>query len=342
MPVRGTSRPVVAIVAAFMAAGLLLALTAGCSLGCSLFPGSARLRLGTQPGIYIAPYLIAQEQGYFDGARVTIKETSFPTTAAAIDALASGAVDAAYLGATPAIIAASEDSGLVIIAICDRSDGGEGIVARYGAGIAAPADLKGKRVAVAKGSNAHRFLLEVLAGAGLAPDRDVTLLDMTAEDQVAALQAESVDAVATWEPYLTKACATGGSVLVDDAHAALPTYHVIVARRAYVKRRPAAVQAFLAGHFRGAAFKASDPPVAAAIVAGCLSMSLNDVEATLRLFTHPDVNLELGPDFLGPPGEKAKNDIGRLAAFLAEQGLIAAAPDVLVDSSIVKALAVER
>jgi sulfonate transport system substrate-binding protein len=55
-------------------------------------------------------------------------------------------------------------------------------------------DLKGKRVAVAKGTVLHWAFLKALEGNGLTL-KDVTLLDLATADQLAALTAGSVDAV---------------------------------------------------------------------------------------------------------------------------------------------------
>jgi sulfonate transport system substrate-binding protein len=66
-------------------------------------------------------------------------------------------------------------------------------VARKDLGIHSFKDLRGRRVAVAKGTIVHWALLKALEANGLSV-RDVTVIDLKAADQLAALAAGSVDA----------------------------------------------------------------------------------------------------------------------------------------------------
>jgi sulfonate transport system substrate-binding protein len=62
------------------------------------------------------------------------------------------------------------------------------------------ADLKGKRIAVGKGSSAHGHILAQLKNAGLTP-ADVELVFLQPADALSAFQQHSVDSWAIWDPY---------------------------------------------------------------------------------------------------------------------------------------------
>ncbi|MFX7776447.1 ABC transporter substrate-binding protein, partial [Acinetobacter baumannii] len=64
-----------------------------------------------------------------------------------------------------------------------------------------PAQLKGKRIALNKGSNVHYFLVKLLEKHGLQYC-DVTPVWLAPADARAAFERGSVDAWAIWEPYL--------------------------------------------------------------------------------------------------------------------------------------------
>ncbi|HWO60971.1 MAG TPA: ABC transporter substrate-binding protein, partial [Umezawaea sp.] len=66
------------------------------------------------------------------------------------------------------------------------------------------ADLKGKNVAVAKGSSAHGQVLLTLRKAGLST-KDVNLNFLQPSDAYAAFTQEQVDAWAVWDPYTAQA-----------------------------------------------------------------------------------------------------------------------------------------
>ncbi|MFP3566846.1 aliphatic sulfonate ABC transporter substrate-binding protein [Paraburkholderia sp. SIMBA_030] len=63
------------------------------------------------------------------------------------------------------------------------------------------ADLKGKRVAVSKGSGCNFLLLSALAKAGLTID-DIQVRYLQAPDALAAFRGGNVDAWAIWDPFL--------------------------------------------------------------------------------------------------------------------------------------------
>ena len=89
------------------------------------------------------------------------------------------------------------------------------ILVPAGSPIRTPADLKGRRIATGKGSIGHYLLLRVLEQAGLKPSQ-VTVVYLSPGDAKAALAAGSVDAWATWNPYIALATRHGEDrVLVD-------------------------------------------------------------------------------------------------------------------------------
>ncbi|MHB0886523.1 MAG: ABC transporter substrate-binding protein [Bacillota bacterium] len=319
-----------------LALTLVLSLVGTTLAGCAPKPAPKTLvRVGIQPGVFVTPYFIAKDQGFFDSNVIEIKEASFLSGGAMNEGMLSGNIDLGYLGATPAIVAASRDPRVAIIAICDLSDGGEGILVQKDSKINVPADLKGKKIAVAKGSTVHRFLYEVLKNAGLDPNKDVSIYDMSVEDQVTALQTKNVDAVANWEPWMTKAEAAGGRRLIDDSKAVVRTYDVLYVNTDFAKQHPEAVKAFLAGHMKGAEFKNTKTDEAAKIVAKVLPLTPDEILTTFKLFIHPDLKAQLTPEFFGAPKEKARADIGYDVDFLFKQRLIKSQPDLakLVDTS---------
>ena len=324
-----------------LALALVLSLVAAAAAGCASKPTPKVLvRVGIQPGVFVTPYFIARDQGFFDTRKIEIKESSFLSGAAMNEGMLSGNIDLGYLGATPAIVAASKDPRVAIIAVCDLSNGGEGIIVQKDSKINTPADLRGKKIAVAKGSTVHRFLYEVLTNAGLDPDKDVSIYDMSVEDQITAMQTKNVDAVANWEPWMTKAEKAGGRRLIDDSKAVVRTYDVIYVNTDFARKHPDAVKAFLSGHMKGAEFKNARPEEAARIVAKVLPLKPEEILTTFKLFVHPDLKAQLAPEFFGPPKEKARADIGYDVDFLFKQGLIKTKPDLarLVDPQYLMAL----
>jgi sulfonate transport system substrate-binding protein len=94
---------------------------------------------------------------------------------------------------------------------------GEAILVPKDSDIRSVADLKGKKVALNKGSNVHYLLLKAVEKAGLKY-QDIRPVYLPPADARAAFEGGSVDAWAIWDPYLTAAqAATGARILVDGS-----------------------------------------------------------------------------------------------------------------------------
>lgn len=144
----------------------------------------------------VALLAIAQSRGFiadeFKGTPVKFTYEYFTGTGPAInEAIANGQLDFAQYGALPNIVGRA--AGLPTRILTSYGYSNTFGVARAGLPIKSFADLKGHRVAVTKGTVIHWALLKALQGSGLRV-QDITLVDLKAADQFAALAAGSVDA----------------------------------------------------------------------------------------------------------------------------------------------------
>ncbi|RAV10637.1 hypothetical protein DQP55_15160 [Mycolicibacterium sp. GF69] len=138
---------------------------------------------------------VAEKLGYFAESGVDIEVVPFPTGAAALEALAGGAVDVANGGDVPTSAAALKNPDLRIIA--DGSRWAEGrFVARRSAGITSIPDLSGRKIAVPLGSSAHYFTTKFLGEAGV----EAELVQTGPAEIPTAIGNHSVDVVAVSNP----------------------------------------------------------------------------------------------------------------------------------------------
>ena len=107
----------------------------------------------------------------------------------------------------------------------------------------AVADLKGKRIAVTRGTDPHIFLVRALAKAGLA-EKDVRLVLLQHADGRAALARGDVDAWAGLDPIMASAELEDGATLFYRDPAA-NTWGVIVAREDFAAQHPEIVRRVL-------------------------------------------------------------------------------------------------
>ena len=95
----------------------------------------------------------------------------------------------------------------------DFSNGNDGIVFKDGDSVA---DLEGQNVNLVELSVSHYLLARALDGAGLS-ERDLTVVNTSDADMIAAYATDDVTSVVTWNPLLSEIAATPGSTAVFDS-----------------------------------------------------------------------------------------------------------------------------
>ena len=161
----------------------------------------------------------------------------FPAGPQLLEALAAGAVDFGTTGEAPPIFSQAAGSSVTYVGFEPPSPRGEAILVPKDSPIRTAADLKGKQVALNKGSNVHYLLVQALASAGLKPG-DITPAWLAPADARAAFERGAIDAWAIWDPFLSAAQdATGARVLVDGTGLA-PNRQFFLATRDFVQQHP--------------------------------------------------------------------------------------------------------
>ena len=130
--------------------------------------------------------------------------TEFPAGPQLLEGLNVGAIDLGTTGEAPPIFAQAAGADLVYVGYEPPAPRGEAILVPKDSPIATPLDLKGRKVALNKGSNVHYLLVRVLDRAGLAYG-DIEPVYLPPADARAAFERGAVDAWAIWDPFLAAA-----------------------------------------------------------------------------------------------------------------------------------------
>ena len=86
-----------------------------------------------------------------------------------VEAATAGKIDFAITGNTPPIFGAASNAKVKVVSAYDGGGIGDQVLVHADSPITTIADLKGKRIAVGKGSSAHGHILAQLKKAGLTP-----------------------------------------------------------------------------------------------------------------------------------------------------------------------------
>jgi sulfonate transport system substrate-binding protein len=139
-----------------------------------------------------------------NGLPYKVNFSTFTSGPPQIEAATAGKIDFAITGNTPPIFGAAADARVKVVAAYDGSGQGDKILVHDDSPLRTVADLRGKRIAVGKGSSAHGNVLAQLNRAGLSPS-DVQLVFLQPADALGAFTQRQVDAWGIWDPYTAQA-----------------------------------------------------------------------------------------------------------------------------------------
>src|ERR1700689_2971762 len=167
---------------------------------------------------------------------VEVKWTEFPAGPQLLEALNVGSIDFGTVGEAPPIFAQAAGADLIYVGNDPPASAAEAIVVPKDSPIKTLAELKGKRVALNKGSNVHFLLVKLLEKAGVRY-ADIDTIFLTPADARAAFERGSVDAWAIWEPFLAAAQRQTGARILADGNGVVSNHQFYLAARTYASKR---------------------------------------------------------------------------------------------------------
>jgi NitT/TauT family transport system substrate-binding protein len=227
---------------------------------------------------------VAAAEGYFASEGLDVTLQAHQTGRLALAAVLAGDADLATCAETVVVFATLQGRQVSVLAAIASSTRTTALVA--GDAIAAPKDLAGRRVGVARGTAAEFFLDTLLLRHGV--DRGaVRHVDTKPDAMSDALMRGEVEAVAVWEPYLSllqKRLGDRAHVFhVDDLYVET---HDLVARPDFVQGRRAAAEKVLRALVRAEASFRKRPTAARRLVASKLALESSEADAVVSRFEY--------------------------------------------------------
>ena len=135
---------------------------------------------------------------------VHVKWVEFPAGPQLLEGLNVGSVVFGEAGEAPPIFAQAANPNLVYVANQPPAPTAEALIVQKDSPIQSVQDLKGKRIALNKGSNVHYLLLKLLEANNLTLN-DIQPVYLPPSDTRAAFEKGAVDAWVIWDPFLAAA-----------------------------------------------------------------------------------------------------------------------------------------
>jgi len=161
----------------------------------------------------------------------------------ALEFLNAGSIDFGSTAGSAALVAKINGNPIKAIYVYSRPEW-TALVTRKDSAISKIADLKGKRVAVTRGTDPHIFLVRALLSAGLS-EKDIQPVLLQHPDGKTALIRGDVDAWAGLDPMMAQAEIEDGAKLFYR-NAAANTWGILNVREQFAKDHPDLVKRVLA------------------------------------------------------------------------------------------------
>ncbi|MCY4753280.1 aliphatic sulfonate ABC transporter substrate-binding protein [Pelomonas aquatica] len=137
-----------------------------------------------------------------------IQWTEFPAGPQLLEALALGSVDLGATGDAPPVFAQAAGKDVVYVGAEPPKPDSSALLVKPDSPLKTLADLRGRRIALQRGSSAHFLTVQAVKRAGLGW-ADIQPVYLPPADARAAFERGSVDAWAVWDPYYAAAEISG-------------------------------------------------------------------------------------------------------------------------------------
>lgn len=281
-----------------------------------------QLRIGFQKSA--VNLVVLKQQGALEKRfpKTKVQWIEFPAGPQLLEALAVGSLEFGLTGDSPPVFAQAAGKDLFYVGAEPAKPLSSAILVKPlssdGQPIRTLADLKGKRIALQKGSSSHYLLVRAVEKAKLSWS-EITPIYLPPSDARAAFERGSVDAWVIWDPYYAateldikpRVLATGQDLSANSSF--------YLASRPFVQSHPQALLTLLDELTRADAYVQSNRKEAAQLIADFSGLSL----ATVHLFVSRRPRSPVGP--LSPA---TVADQQRVADAFFAQGLIPKAVQV--------------
>lgn len=252
------------------------------------------LRIGYQKSASL--FVLQKAQGTLEKRlaplNAGVKWVEFPAGPQLLEGLNLGAVDVGYVGEAPPIFAQAAGAQFAYIGYDPAAPEAEAILVPKDSAIKSVAELKGKKVALNKGSNVHYLLVKLLEKNGLKLS-DIQPVYLPPADARAAFESRNVDAWVIWDPFSAAAEKVIGARVLADGKGVVNNYQYYLAARNFVGKNPKVIQALFDDSVAQGRWLKANLKKAAELIAPLQGLPVDVVELSLKRY---EFNVKPVPD----------------------------------------------
>ena len=171
---------------------------------------------------------------------IEVQWTEFPGGPQLLEGLNVGSIDFGTTGEAPPIFAQAAGADLLYVAHEPPAPTSEAILVPKDSALKSVSELKGKKIALNKGSNVHYLLVRALEDAGLKYS-DIQPVYLPPADARAAFERGSVDAWVIWDPFQAAAEHQLQARTLRNGEGLVANHQFYLAARPYAEKHPEVV-----------------------------------------------------------------------------------------------------
>jgi len=191
---------------------------------------------------------VVKALGTFDrllaGNGIQVEWCEYPAGPEVAAAIQAGEVVLGVVGDCPSVLAQRDGADFIYVAAEGPAPEAEAIVVYEDSDIRSVTDLRGRRVALKRGSNAHYLLIRALEEAGV-DYRDVRLTFEVPERAKQSFESGLVDAWVIWDPLLSSIQHTARARVLRDGRGLTSNTAYYLANREFARSRTELVDELL-------------------------------------------------------------------------------------------------
>ncbi|WFU39693.1 sulfonate ABC transporter substrate-binding protein [Bradyrhizobium sp. CB82] len=210
-----------------------------------------------------------------------VEWTEFPSGPPLLEALNVGSIDFGNTGEAPPIFAQAAGAPIRYVAYEPPAPRGEAILVPKDSPLKLVAELRGKKVALNKGSNVHYLLVKALEKAGVNYS-EIEPVFLAPADARAAFERGAVDAWVIWDPFQAAAEAATGARTLADGTDIVANYQFYFSSNKFLDANPKIIDAVLAELSAVDDWAKGDIHAVAEQLAPAIGLSVPVVEVALK------------------------------------------------------------
>jgi ABC-type nitrate/sulfonate/bicarbonate transport system substrate-binding protein len=219
--------------------------------------------MGVRDAQISAAQIIADKQGYFEEEGVKVKNHLIENGPEMGSMIAGGSAPISLMSNFLPITIKASDVPVKVVAVLDQMAGTQAMVGRPGLKLNSAKDLEGLTIGMPNGAEVYYAIKSMGEELGVDVSK-VNYINLAPSDGLVALQRGDIDALAAWEPFITKGTQAGGEFILSGRQSNLPekqgdvnwlsVHSTLIATDDFLAKNPNTIKALIRALKKGTDF----------------------------------------------------------------------------------------